>query len=118
MYTICKQFTFSASHQQSQLPPDHPCARLHGHNYMVELILRSKTLDKNGFVVDFSDLKPFKRIIDDELDHRHLNDILPGYTSAENLAEWLYQRARGFWPELVFAVRVYETPKLWAEYSE
>ena len=39
MYTIAKQFTFSASHQLDHLPEDHQCARLHGHNYVVEIVL-------------------------------------------------------------------------------
>jgi 6-pyruvoyltetrahydropterin/6-carboxytetrahydropterin synthase len=38
-----------------------------------------------------------------------------GPTSAENLARFLYEFARGLWPE-VAAVRVSETPKTWAEY--
>ena len=118
MYTIAKQFEFSASHQQSQLPEGHPCARLHGHNYVAELILHTEKLDSVGFVIDFGELKPFKRIIDDELDHRHLNDILPGFTSSECLAQWLYDRAKALWPDLVYAVRVSETPKTWAEYRE
>ena len=102
MYTISKQFSFSASHEQKQLSPDNPCYRLHGHNYVVELTLRSQTLDpQTGFVIDFKDMKPFQQIIDDELDHRHLNDILPGYTSAECLAEWLYARAKAIWPDPV-----------------
>ena len=117
MYTIAKQFHFSASHIIEQLPEDHPCSRLHGHNYIVELILRAERLNAIGFVVDYTDLKAFKRLIDDELDHRHLNDVIPGPTSAENIACYLYQRAKSIWPEVV-AVRVCETPKTWAEYRE
>jgi 6-pyruvoyltetrahydropterin/6-carboxytetrahydropterin synthase len=118
MYVISKEFHFSASHRLDHLPETHPCYRLHGHNYIAELILRADELDNNGFVVDYRELEPFKRIIDDELDHRHLNDILPDITSAECLAKWLYGRAKQFWPELVYAVRISETPKTWAEYRE
>lgn len=35
MFRIRKEFHFSASHQLTHLPPDHQCARLHGHNYIV-----------------------------------------------------------------------------------
>src|SRR5262249_12296187 len=35
MYTITKRFAFSASHIIGGLLPDHPCGRLHGHNYEV-----------------------------------------------------------------------------------
>jgi 6-pyruvoyltetrahydropterin/6-carboxytetrahydropterin synthase len=117
MYTITKQFHFSASHQLDRLPPTHPCARLHGHNYVVELVLQSAGLNEHGFVVDYLDLKPFKSYLDETLDHRHLNDILPFPTSAENIARHLYEWAKERWLQVV-AVRVSETPKTWAEYRE
>ncbi|MDP9380335.1 MAG: 6-carboxytetrahydropterin synthase QueD [Chloroflexota bacterium] len=115
MYTICKEFNFSASHQLDHLPPEHRCARLHGHNYTVQLVLASQELDQNGFVVDFGDLAPLKRFIDEELDHRHLNDVMPCPTTSEHLAKWLFDKACALWPQVI-AVRVSETPKTWAEY--
>lgn len=120
MFTIAKQFHFSASHQLTHLmekQPDHPCARLHGHNYAVEVILASWGLDDDGFVVDYGDLASFRDYIDSTLDHRHLNDVLGGsqQTTAENIALhlWSVARALGF---PIVAVRVSETPKTWAEY--
>ncbi len=115
MYLIRKQFSFSASHQLVNLPADHPCTRLHGHNYIVEIVLRAGQVDARGFVVDYLDLKPFKTYIDDEIDHRHLNDLFDFQTSAENLAKHLFDWARLRWPQVV-AVRVSETPKTWAAY--
>ena len=117
MYTIRKQFHFSASHVLDGLPPEHPCTRLHGHNYIVDIVLESETLDKYGFVVDYLDLKPLKTYIDNELDHRHLNDVLPFATTAENIARHLYEWSKERWPQ-VTAVCVSETPKTWAEYRE
>ncbi len=117
MFTIQKQFSFSASHQLDGLSPEHQCSRLHGHNYIVELVLQAEELDENGFVVDYLDLKPFKEYIDNTLDHRHLNEVLPFQTSAENLAKFLYDWAKARWSQ-VSAVRVSETPKTWAEYRE
>ena len=64
MYTIAKRFTFSASHIIGGLPADHPCARLHGHNYEVEVILQSATLDAVGFVRDYHELSAVKDFID------------------------------------------------------
>ncbi len=117
MYTISKQFHFSASHQLDGLPPDHQCARLHGHNYEVELILQSETLDSYGFVVDYLALRPFKAYLDEFLDHRHLNDVLPFPSTAENIACHLYAWAKERWPQ-VTAVRISETPRTWAEFRE
>lgn len=117
MYRITKKFYFSASHIIEGLPSTHKCSRLHGHNYLVELVLQTDALDRYGFVVDYNDLGPFKDVIDNELDHRHLNDVLPGATSTEAIAKWLYGRAKEMWPQ-VSKVRVSETEKTWAEYSE
>ncbi|WP_047865004.1 6-pyruvoyl trahydropterin synthase family protein [Rubrobacter aplysinae] len=117
MYRITKQFSFSASHRLDHLPEGHPCARIHGHNYVVEVVLESAELNADGFVRDYGELSPLKHFIDERLDHRHLDDVLPGGTvsSAENVARFLYEFAADRWPE-VAAVRVSETPKTWAEY--
>jgi 6-pyruvoyltetrahydropterin/6-carboxytetrahydropterin synthase len=90
MFTITKQFAFSASHQLAGLDADHPCTRLHGHNYIVEVELRGAELDLN-----------------EVLGHDH--------ATAERLALFFYDWAHDRWPE-VSAVRVSETPKTWAEY--
>ncbi len=117
-YQISKEFNFSASHIINGLPAGHKCGRLHGHNYKVRIYLRDEVLDGIGFVIDFGDLKPFKDIINDELDHRHLNDIIGAFTSAEFLAQWLFHRAQGLFGDVVWRVRVWETEKAWGEYSE
>lgn len=141
-YTIAKEFAFSASHVLDGLPEGHQCGRLHGHNYVVEIELTADRVDDRGFVLDYGDLAPFKRLVDDELDHRHLNDRMGTQLNptAENLAEWLHaaaedvlgiraahragadQLGRGEVNDLaarnvrVSAVRVRETPKTVAEY--
>ena len=119
MYTIAKKFRFSASHQADHLPPDDQCSQLHGHNYEVEVLLGAHVLNGDGMVRNYRDLRAFKAYLDDELDHRHLNDVLGGgaNTTAERLAEHFYHVAHTRWPEVV-AVRVSETPDTWACYSK
>ena len=124
MFTITKQFEFSASHQLEHLinpawpeddPRQHPCSRDHGHNYIVEVELQADLLDSRGFVVDYGELRHFKNYIDEVFDHRRINDVLSGYATAENLALYFYGWCVTRWPQTV-AVRVSETPKTWAEY--
>ncbi|GHC68678.1 6-pyruvoyl trahydropterin synthase family protein [Streptomyces flavofungini] len=118
MFTITKEFHFSASHRLDHLPPDHPCGRLHGHNYIVvlELSAASDELTRPGFVRDYGELGQFKKWLDETVDHRHLNDALADRNpSAENIALWIYQTWTNDYPELT-AVRVSETPKTWATY--
>lgn len=116
MYKISKRFDFSASHQIGGLPEGHPCANLHGHNYVVEVELSAKALDKVGFVRDYHELRPLKDFIDVTLDHKHINDVL-GHdrTTSEVLAKWLYDWCKDRWPE-TSCVRVSETPRTWAEF--
>jgi 6-pyruvoyltetrahydropterin/6-carboxytetrahydropterin synthase len=116
MYTIAKHYAFSASHIIGGLPPGHPCSRLHGHNYEVEVILQSAVLDSSGFVRDYFELTALQHFLDATADHKHLNDVL-GHdkTTAEVISKWLYDWCKSRWPEVV-AVRVSETPRTWAEY--
>lgn len=117
MYTISKRFDFSASHFIGGLDDEHPCARLHGHNYVVEVVLQAEQVDEIGFVRDYKELDALKAFINDTLDHRHLNDVM-GHdrTTSENIAKWLYDWCRDRWPEVAM-VRISETPKTWATYQ-
>jgi len=83
----------------------------------VTVHLRSKELNKQGFVRDYTELKIVKEYIDSQLDHRNLNDILsPLNSSAENIAKMLYDQFKSRIPEL-YAVEVSETPKTSAIYE-
>lgn len=117
MYRIRKEFHFSASHIIEGLPEGHPCGRLHGHNYKVELFLASPDLNEVGFVRDFGHLSDLKAWIDRHLDHQHLNDVLPEGVpvTAECLARYLFDFCYELWHE-TDCVRVWETPKAYAEY--
>ena len=110
MYKISKQFSFSASHVLEHLPDDHPCARLHGHNYSVTVHLKAEKLNEYGFVRDYKTLKTVKLFIDETLDHRHLNDCMPSPPTTENIARFLYEQFKPEIPEL-YAVEVSETPQ-------
>jgi 6-pyruvoyltetrahydropterin/6-carboxytetrahydropterin synthase len=120
MFTVSKRFSFSASHVLHGLAEGHPCARLHGHNYEVEVIAAADELDDRGFVVDFGELDLVKDWVDATLDHRHLNDVMEGQPSAEAIAKLICEWARSSLPpavgDKVVAVRAWETPKAYAEY--
>lgn len=132
MLTIRKSFEFSAAHQLGHLvtvDSEHPCARLHGHNYTVTVEVQAADIDPQvQWVLDYRDLNCIKSWIDDTLDHRNLNDAMPPglYSTAESLAAWLFDVATHLltlngshahahkWR--VTAVAVQETPKTWAEF--
>jgi 6-pyruvoyltetrahydropterin/6-carboxytetrahydropterin synthase len=126
MFTISKTFPFSASHVLRGLPDDHPCGRMHGHNYVIAVEV-SGGVDEVGFVIDYGELAPVKRFIDDTLDHRHLNDVTwfpPGFNpTAEHLAYEVAHVLVRLVPRLAelrdagrvrWRAGVSETPKTWA----
>jgi 6-pyruvoyltetrahydropterin/6-carboxytetrahydropterin synthase len=123
MYTISKEFHFSAAHQLHGLEDGHPCRRLHGHNYVVRLFIRGATLNDVGFVVDYRAMDEFKNYIDNELDHHNLNDKVNFATTAENLAAHFFRVASTIFTAaddayIVYAVEVQETPKTIARYEQ
>jgi 6-pyruvoyltetrahydropterin/6-carboxytetrahydropterin synthase len=83
---------FSASHTLRDYPGD--CARLHGHNWHVELFVRCGRLDDMEMGVDFRVLKEKVNEILEDLDHCNLND-LPVFTrenpTSEAVARYLYR---------------------------
>jgi 6-pyruvoyltetrahydropterin/6-carboxytetrahydropterin synthase len=119
VYKISKKFSFCASHQLTGLPEGHQCARLHGHNYQITVHLAAPDdgLDGVGFVRDYGKLDVIKTFIDLNLEHRHLNDIVPFNPTAENLAKWFYDQLKPSVPEMD-AVSVKETDKTEALYVD
>ena len=89
MFTISKEFHFSASHQLSGLREGHQCARLHGHNYILTVELSGARLDRVGFVLDYGELSLVKDIVD-WMDHRHLNDLFDFNPTSERIVKHLF----------------------------
>jgi 6-pyruvoyltetrahydropterin/6-carboxytetrahydropterin synthase len=91
-YELMIRTDFAAAHQLRGYPGD--CARLHGHNWHVELYVECEELDALGLGVDY---KVMKRELKEALaawDHYNLNDIAPFDTinpSSENVARVLYE---------------------------
>ncbi len=62
--------TFSAAHFLTI--PGHKCEALHGHNYVVTVVVDGLVDRSTGFVVDFAVVKKILRPVIDAIDHRVL----------------------------------------------
>jgi 6-pyruvoyltetrahydropterin/6-carboxytetrahydropterin synthase len=100
------------------------CANLHGHNYVLEVVVAGQIDPATGYVLDLKELSDViaRRIIQD-VDHRNLNtDVqwLEGQIpTAENLALAFWERIRSELPGgMLRSVRLWETDKNWAEVAD
>lgn len=95
----------------------------HGHNYVVKVTVAGTPDARTGTLVA---LGAFQRIVResviDRFDHKHLNEDCPEFASlnpsVENITRVVFDKLRGaFAPATLDRVRVYETPKTYAEYA-
>ena len=100
------------------------CVNLHGHNYVLEVVVAGEVDQASGYVLDLKVLSDIMngQVIQD-VDHRNLNTDVPWLKgripTAENLAVTFWERLQPELPEgLLRSVRVWETDKNWAEVGD
>ena len=101
------------------------CEDLHGHNYLVEMVVEGETLTPDTeLVADFTLLKRELRAELALIDHRYLNELPPFDVinpSSENLARYLYRKMTerlSNLPVRMYSMTVGETPLQSATYQE
>jgi 6-pyruvoyltetrahydropterin/6-carboxytetrahydropterin synthase len=106
---IFRVFSIEAAHRLPNVPPDHKCARLHGHSFRIELHLSGPVDERLGWVMDFADVRSAFQPVFDQLDHHCLNDV-PGLENptSEQLARWIWSRTKPALP-LLSKVVIHET---------
>ena len=91
LYNLKIVTDFASAHTLRNYPG--ACARMHGHNWKVELEVVASKLNDMGIAIDFKAMKKATNEVCDRLDHQYLNDIAPFdmiNPTAENIAAWLY----------------------------
>jgi len=133
MVLLTQQFEFSAAHrlhcpQLSDEENRHTFGKCnnpngHGHNYLVEVTVVGEPDARTGAVLP---LPRFEQIVKeqvvDRLDHKHLNEDTAEFRdvnpSVENIARVIWNLLAGHVaPARLHRVRVWETPKTWAEFT-
>ena len=130
--SVSRRESFNAAHQlcDPALSDDEnrrlfgKCVNLHGHNYVLDVVVAGEIDDATGYVWDLKQLSDvMRRQIIQEVDHRNLNTDVPWLKgripTAENLALAFWERLQAELPEgLLRSVRVSETDKNWAEVGD
>jgi len=100
---------------------ENPCCERHGHRWKITVRCRAGSLNANGMVVDFAEVKDIVRA----LDHKTINEKPPFDVinpTAENLAEYWCKKINSKIKlqqnsPICFEVEVEETPRNRAVYK-
>ncbi|BBP43287.1 6-carboxytetrahydropterin synthase QueD [Thiosulfativibrio zosterae] len=113
---------FASAHSLRGYPGD--CAKLHGHNWKIEVQVVGSQLNDIGMVIDFKEIKRHAKLVVAELDHTFLNDH-PHFKevnpTAENIAVYLFKEIerRIQTPEVTMhSLTVWENDRNCVTYSE
>ncbi|MFT7579061.1 MAG: 6-pyruvoyltetrahydropterin/6-carboxytetrahydropterin synthase [Myxococcota bacterium] len=114
--TLSHTFSFEAARRLTQLPAGHPCGRIHGHSFHVEVVLAGDVNPETGWLIDYAVIADAWKPLHIQLDHHCLNDVegLSNPTS-EHIAAWIWRGLVDALPGLD-AVCVMETPATKAIY--
>lgn len=113
---------FASAHSLRDYPGD--CAKLHGHNWKIEVQVVGEKLNNIGMVIDFKEIKKHAKEVVKELDHTYLNDhphFKETNPTAENIAVYLFQeiQSRIQTPEVkMHSLTVWENDRNCVTYSE
>ena len=129
---VGRRETFNAAHQlyDPDLSDDEnrrlfgKCTNLHGHNYVLEVVVAGEIDPASGYVLDLRSLSDIiNRQVIQDVDHRNLNTDVPWLNgrvpTTENLAQAFWERLQPELPGgLLRSVRVWETDKNWAQVGD
>lgn len=90
--TLFREFTIEAGRYLPNLEADHPCARMHGHTFVVQVHIAGEVDEEKGWIMDFNVLDRQLYEVRQMLDHKVLNEVsgLENPTT-ELLARWLWR---------------------------
>ncbi len=137
MYTIRKKFKFEAAHVlDSSYSKD--CQNIHGHSYILEVIVSGDRLNEDGMLFDFGELKNIINPILLEWDHavivsssnkdtkeflkknKYKYFVMWNNPTAESMCRLLYEIIAEALDETFtkLVIRIHETETGYAEYTE
>ena len=121
MYKLSTHLSFSSAHYLNDY--EGSCAKIHGHNWKVQIEVSASRLNETGMALDFKDLSDIAWQVIGKYDHRIINELRPFDTinpTAENISCYFYGEIKKLLPAGVNIVKIglWETEKYLVEYSE
>jgi len=129
---LTKRFHFESAHRMwnaaFSVEQNHAdfgkCQNIHGHNYILELTVSGEIDPAKGYFINLHTLaKEVQENIIDVIDHKYLNDILPGKkhlpVTIEVIAQWIWDTLHEDLPIYNYSkLRLWETPDNSTEISK
>ncbi len=123
MFRLTVTDSFASAHQLREYQGQ--CEKLHGHNWLVEVVIEGEELNSQGLLMDFKDLKKALNKVLRELDHTFLNEhphFKDRNPTSENLAFYIFRQIEKSLKThtgiRVRSVTVWESERAGATYSE
>ena len=105
MIELSQSFGFEAAHTLARAMEVEASARVHGHSYRADLVLRGEVEPSSGMLVDLGTVADAILMLRGRLDHRLLDGVEGlGQGTMENLAVWIYGAAKPVLPALARVV--------------
>ncbi|HIF28566.1 MAG TPA: 6-carboxytetrahydropterin synthase [Candidatus Marinimicrobia bacterium] len=127
---LTKVFHFNAAHQyghndwsaEKNWKVFGPDSKVHGHNYILEVMVTAAVNPETGFMVDLDELKDIvKKYVIDILDHSQFEIEVDWFKdkqpSTENLVKFIWtQIDQRLKPVVLHRIRLHETPSIFTDY--
>ena len=127
---LTKLFYFNAAHQyghkdwsdeknQNVFGPD---SKVHGHNYILEVMVTGEVDEDTGFIVDLGHLKKIvNKYVIDVLDHTQFEKEVGWFKnkqpSSENLVQFIWAQIESHIEgAILYRIRLRETPTIFTDY--
>lgn len=116
---LIRRYTFEAAHVLQHLPEGHPCTRLHGHGYVLEVTVMGDVIGHRRMVAEYAEVDAAVAPVLERYDHQCINDFMEQPT-VECMAPDIFGVIEKAIPEdatwCLARIRLWETERSSVEY--
>jgi 6-pyruvoyltetrahydropterin/6-carboxytetrahydropterin synthase len=100
-YELVHTVRFESARRLPKVPPGHPCGRVYGLAFHLDIHVVGALDPETGWVFDFTEIEKAFAPLKAEIDHNYLNDV-PGLENptSERLVTWIWEGLRPRLPGL------------------